>query len=78
MITPDSKPLWMRPKREKKVVLCDTCHGTGLVRLHNENPAYEGPYIMDCYACGGKGRVMKIISTEHFSLDEETLRKNTF
>jgi hypothetical protein len=74
----ESKPIWMRPKANREIVVCLTCHGTGLLRVRNENPAYDGPHTVNCYACAGNGRVMQTIIKEHFVLDSETLFKNTY
>lgn len=68
----------MRAKTNRDIVVCQTCHGTGLLRVRNENPQYDGPHTVQCYACGGYGRVMQTIIKEHFVVDDETLFKNTY
>ena len=74
----NNKPMWQRPKHEKKIVLCETCRGTGLIRIHTDDPRFEGPYINDCFACNGRGRVLRSVITEHFILTDDFMNKNTF
>jgi hypothetical protein len=77
--TTDSKPLWMRTKRDtSKIVVCETCKGTALTRYVNDNPYYDGPHLIPCYACRGMGRVRREVVTEHFVLKQEELGKYTY
>jgi DnaJ-class molecular chaperone len=76
-LTTDSKPMWMRTKRDNKIVMCDTCQGTGLTRYVNDNPYYDGPHVIPCYACRGMGRVRRVVVSEHFVLKQEELAKYT-
>jgi hypothetical protein len=69
----EERPIWMRLKNDVKIVLCESCNGSGKLRVHNENPMYEGPWTKVCNACIGYGRVARISSVEHVTITDEII-----
>lgn len=56
-----SGPLWMRKKESRKILICKTCGGSGIVRLPDALIFPEPKdYVVSCSACGGSGRVVKV------------------
>jgi len=74
--TTEDRPLWMRRKKENKIVICETCRGSGQVSVFSDDPCFEGPYVKECYACSGMGRVARITVTEHVILTPEIININ--
>jgi hypothetical protein len=52
----------------KQTILCRYCHGERTERVFNEDPRYEGPFVIPCQACNGKGLVIRIVKTEYFKI----------
>lgn len=56
------------PIRNKTIIICPTCQGEGEIQVHNDNPAYNGPWVKTCYTCNGAGRLVQITTKEYLML----------
>jgi len=49
----------------RDIVICYYCKGEGKVRVYNDNPSFDGPYIEKCPVCEGSGRRIVVTITEY-------------
>ena len=66
--------------REEKIVLCETCDGTGYLPKKTKIDFHHNIYdefIETCPTCRGIGRRLEIIEKTFIVLDEEQLKRKT-